>query len=383
MSKLLWHTVTISIPDKMVIKTKTGKTSLKQTLTELNSLVKAGGYPAIKLVNSNDNKVHVIDEGEPEFLKPKKVKIPKDINEIDIIDPTNKRPKKSMMYNKKLKPIFDIKDINSFKSTNLLRLALIDYYKDEKEEDLILNKNISRDELLKLIKKFPLSLNDLAFYYNQNIDLQIYLHPTDNLYNETIKTFYIKPLPKYLQPDEKPEKKIRYKPEIELDPNPEKPRSGSKSLRDEPKKVRKTKPKKEIIDDEEKPQKKIKDEKPQKKIKEEKPKKIKEEKPKKIKEEKPKEEKSKEDIFKSLKLFQNALYIYFDKEGNSIVNMLDFKTASNEDLHDLIKIHKVPIEEVIKIHDNLIYKEIYNNPTKTDYINKLKLLIINKDEDED
>jgi hypothetical protein len=293
MSKLLWHTVTISIPDKMVIKTKTGKTSLKQTLTELNSLVKAGGYPAIKLVNSNDNKVHVIDEGEPEFLKPKKVKIPKDINEIDIIDPTNKRPKKSMMYNKKLKPIFDIKDINSFKSTNLLRLALIDYYKDEKEEDLILNKNISRDELLKLIKKFPLSLNDLAFYYNQNIDLQIYLHPTDNLYNETIKTFYIKPLPKYLQPDEKPEKKIRYKPEIELDPNPEKPRSGSKSLRDEPKKVRKTKPKKEIIDDEEKPQKKIKDEKPQKKIKEEKPKKIKEEKPKKIKEEKPKEEKSK------------------------------------------------------------------------------------------
>jgi hypothetical protein len=364
MSKLLWHTVTISIPDKMVIKTKTGKTSLKQTLTELNSLVKAGGYPAIKLVNSNDNKVHVIDEGEPEFLKPKKVKIPKDINEIDIIDPTNKRPKKSMMYNKKLKPIFDIKDINSFKSTNLLRLALIDYYKDEKEEDLILNKNISRDELLKLIKKFPLSLNDLAFYYNQNIDLQIYLHPTDNLYNETIKTFYIKPLPKYLQPDEKPEKKIRYKPEIELDPNPEKP-----------KKVRKTKPKKEIIDDEEKPQKKIKDEKPQKKIKEEKPKKI--------KEEKPKEEKSKEDIFKSLKLFQNALYIYFDKEGNSIVNMLDFKTASNEDLHDLIKIHKVPIEEVIKIHDNLIYKEIYNNPTKTDYINKLKLFIINKDEDED
>ena len=64
MSKLLWHTLTISIPDEMAIKTKTGKISKRQTLTKLNNLSKSYGYLAIKLVKSQDNKVHVINEGQ-------------------------------------------------------------------------------------------------------------------------------------------------------------------------------------------------------------------------------------------------------------------------------------------------------------------------------
>jgi len=363
MSKLLWHTVTISIPDKMVIKTKTGKTSLKQTLTELNSLVKAGGYPAIKLVNSNDNKVHVIDEGQKiEETKPSKLQTePSNASlskEEQIIKIRNEKPKKKMIYDYKYKPEFDIKNMDIFKATPILLEAVIDYFKEDKKEEISIDSKTSRDALLKIIDSHNIPLDRLAFYYNYNITYQIYRNPSNNEYIEKLKTLYIKKLPKNAKKQITDEDNLNE--EIKKKPKKEKPKIGGtpsraaeEEIKDEIKEEVKKKPKEEV-----------------------------KKKPKKIKEEKPQESKT-DDIFKSLKLFQNALYIYFDKEGNSIVNMLDFKTTTNEDLYDLIKIHKVPIEEVIKIHDNLIYKEIYNNPTKTEYINKLKLFLINKDDDED
>jgi len=385
MSKLLWHTVTISIPDKMVIKTKTGKTSLKQTLTELNSLVKAGGYPAIKLVNSNDNKVHVIDEGQKiEETKPSKLQTePSNASlskEEQIIKIRNEKPKKKMIYDYKYKPEFDIKNMDIFKATPILLEAVIDYFKEDKKEEISIDSKTSRDALLKIIDSHNIPLDRLAFYYNYNITYQIYRNPSNNEYIEKLKTLYIKKLPKNAKKQITDEDNLNE--EIKKKPKKEKPKIGGtpsraaeEEIKEEIKEEVKKKPKKEKPKKEE-----IKDE-----IKEEVKKKPKEEvkkKPKKIKEEKPQESKT-DDIFKSLKLFQNALYIYFDKEGNSIVNMLDFKTTTNEDLYDLIKIHKVPIEEVIKIHDNLIYKELIKNPTKTDYINRLKSFLINKDDDED
>ena len=55
MSKVLWHTLTIKVPSEMVEITKTGKVSIKKTLTKMNNISKSNGYPSIKLVESLDN----------------------------------------------------------------------------------------------------------------------------------------------------------------------------------------------------------------------------------------------------------------------------------------------------------------------------------------
>jgi hypothetical protein len=64
MSKVLWHTMTIKVPSDMVEITKTGKVSIKKTLTKMNNISKSNGYPSIKLVSSSDNKPHIIADGK-------------------------------------------------------------------------------------------------------------------------------------------------------------------------------------------------------------------------------------------------------------------------------------------------------------------------------
>jgi len=64
MSKVLWHTMTIKVPSEMVEITKTGKVSIKKTLTKMNNISKSQGYPSIKLVSSSDNKPHIITDGK-------------------------------------------------------------------------------------------------------------------------------------------------------------------------------------------------------------------------------------------------------------------------------------------------------------------------------
>ena len=41
MSKVLWHTMTIKVPSEMVEITKTGKVSIKKTLTKMNMEAKS------------------------------------------------------------------------------------------------------------------------------------------------------------------------------------------------------------------------------------------------------------------------------------------------------------------------------------------------------
>jgi len=52
------------VPSDMVEITKTGKVSIKKTLTKMNNISKSNGYPSIKLVSSSDNKPHIIADGK-------------------------------------------------------------------------------------------------------------------------------------------------------------------------------------------------------------------------------------------------------------------------------------------------------------------------------
>ena len=64
MDKLLWNTLTIKVPQEMVTFTKTGKVSIKKTLTKMHSVSRNQKQPSIKLIPSDDNKVHIVNEGK-------------------------------------------------------------------------------------------------------------------------------------------------------------------------------------------------------------------------------------------------------------------------------------------------------------------------------
>ena len=61
MSKILWSTMIVKIPAEMVTYTPKGKVSVKKTLTKMNNIATSQKKPAIKIIPSPDNKVHVIE----------------------------------------------------------------------------------------------------------------------------------------------------------------------------------------------------------------------------------------------------------------------------------------------------------------------------------
>ena len=64
MSKTLWHTIQIKVPKEMVELTKSGKVSVKKTLTKTLNISRSQKTPAIKLIPSDVNKPQIINDGK-------------------------------------------------------------------------------------------------------------------------------------------------------------------------------------------------------------------------------------------------------------------------------------------------------------------------------
>jgi hypothetical protein len=62
MDKILWHSLTIQVPNEMVHYSN-GRVSIKKTLTRLHGVSRSARIPSINLVPSLDNKVHVVSQG--------------------------------------------------------------------------------------------------------------------------------------------------------------------------------------------------------------------------------------------------------------------------------------------------------------------------------
>jgi hypothetical protein len=77
MSKTLWHTISIKVPSEMVELTKTGKVSVKRTLTKLNNVSKSQKMPSIKLIPSNINKPEIVNDGKEWDIEELKAKMKK------------------------------------------------------------------------------------------------------------------------------------------------------------------------------------------------------------------------------------------------------------------------------------------------------------------
>ena len=62
--KILWNTLTIQVPQKMVNITKKGYVNVGNTLTKTKNISKRQKTPSIRLVTSNDNMPHITAEGK-------------------------------------------------------------------------------------------------------------------------------------------------------------------------------------------------------------------------------------------------------------------------------------------------------------------------------
>lgn len=77
MSKTLWHTIQIKVPAEMIELTKTGKVSIKKTLTKTFNISNSQKKPAIKLIPADINKPQIVNDGKEwnvEELKSQMVK---------------------------------------------------------------------------------------------------------------------------------------------------------------------------------------------------------------------------------------------------------------------------------------------------------------------
>ena len=105
MSKTLWHTIQIQVPIEMIELNKSGSISIKKTLTKTLNISKSNQIPAIKLIPSNDNKAHIVNDGKEwniDELKARMAKvraIKKKNEDKNIFDPKVKKMNKVLESN--------------------------------------------------------------------------------------------------------------------------------------------------------------------------------------------------------------------------------------------------------------------------------------------
>ena len=77
MSKTLWHTIKIEVPNEMVNITKKDKVVVKKSLTKTNNVSKANKEPSIKIIPGDTNKPKIISDGKEWNIEELKLKMKK------------------------------------------------------------------------------------------------------------------------------------------------------------------------------------------------------------------------------------------------------------------------------------------------------------------
>jgi hypothetical protein len=127
MSKTLWHTIQIKVPAEMVELTKSGKISVKRTLTKTFNISRSQKQPAIKLIPSSDNKAHVVNDGK----------------EWDLDELNSRMAKAKALENKnKNKNVFEpeikqMMNLNKFEGNIIKRARELGQAKKEKKEKIL------------------------------------------------------------------------------------------------------------------------------------------------------------------------------------------------------------------------------------------------------
>ena len=217
-NKTLWHTITIKVPAEMVQLTKTGKISIKKTLTKTMNISKSEKQPSIKLVPSNTNKPEVINQGKEwdiknlneQMYKSNKLKKSNEgknlftINSHSKLNEFKKNVKahaQQLVHEKEKKieeqkqleeetykkvndeplttPSINTVKIEDFKNKEIL-LEAIELYFSDKGQYLTNLSTFDKKGLILIIQKHKIKLTDLKIFYNKAIDnrLETYANST-------------------------------------------------------------------------------------------------------------------------------------------------------------------------------------------------------------
>ena len=77
MSKTLWNTIKIQVPEEMVNITKKDKITVKKSLTKTNNVSKSNKEPSIKIIPGDVNKPKIISDGKEWNVEELKIKMKK------------------------------------------------------------------------------------------------------------------------------------------------------------------------------------------------------------------------------------------------------------------------------------------------------------------
>ena len=77
MSKTLWHTIKIAVPEEMVNITKKDKIVVKKSLTKNNNISKSNKEPSVEIIASDINKPKIINDGKEWNIDELKIKMKK------------------------------------------------------------------------------------------------------------------------------------------------------------------------------------------------------------------------------------------------------------------------------------------------------------------
>ena len=77
MSKTLWNTINIEVPNEMVNITKNDKVTVKKSLTKTNNVSKSNKEPSIKIIPGNVNKPKIINDGKEWNVEELKIRMKK------------------------------------------------------------------------------------------------------------------------------------------------------------------------------------------------------------------------------------------------------------------------------------------------------------------
>ena len=77
MSKTLWNTIKIEVPNEMVNITKNDKVTVKKSLTKTNNISKSNKEPSIKIIPGDVSKPKIISDGKEWNVEELKIRMKK------------------------------------------------------------------------------------------------------------------------------------------------------------------------------------------------------------------------------------------------------------------------------------------------------------------
>ena len=156
-----WHSIVIKIPDEMITKTKSGRVSIRKTITNLGALSTSNKMKSIKLVSSNIDTPEIIDNGVKTTVN----------NEKGPKQPKIKTTRKKKTNNNLINNIDDL--YNQIDKTNeeLKNTKKLKTKKDHQEViNKILKEYINKKRTKKTKELSTEFLKELFDYYYKNID---------------------------------------------------------------------------------------------------------------------------------------------------------------------------------------------------------------------